>query len=139
VISIVVFLAIARAWGHTVSHRVRTGGVAVNVFYGTDQPADYAAYELYGPGDAVPFGTGRTDRNGVVCFLPDRPGEWRVKVLGDSSHGFHGTTVRVPVDKALNAAGDRQPPVALHAKLMTGIGVIFGLFGLLSLRRRQRT
>jgi len=125
---------------HTVNYQVEQKGVAVRVFYAADDPAGYSEFEIYGPGDKLPHQTGRTDKNGFVCFIPDRQGTWKVKVLGESSHGFHGVTVEVKVDKDLNLESFKKPLAATYSKLITGISLIIGLFGLYALlksRRRQ--
>ncbi len=52
---------------------------AVRFYYSDGQPMAYAEVLVYGPGDAkVEFQNGRTDKNGVFAFVPDRTGPWRV-------------------------------------------------------------
>jgi nickel transport protein len=123
---------------HTVNYDVQQKGISVRIFYTADDPANYAEYELFGPEDAVPYATGRTDKRGFLCFLPDRKGEWKVKVLGESSHGFHGVTVSVNVNEAMDVESFKKPLVARHTKLVAGISIIFGLFGLMSLLANRR-
>jgi nickel transport protein len=123
---------------HTVNYQVEQKGVAVRVFYGADDPASYSEFEIYGPVDKLPHQTGRTDKNGFACFIPDRAGLWKVKVLGESSHGFHGATVEVKVDKNLNLESFKKPLAATYSKLITGISLIIGLFGLYALIKSRR-
>jgi nickel transport protein len=123
---------------HTIHYSVEPKGMTVRVFYSPDDPASYAEYEVFGPGDTEPYQIGRTDRSGCVSLLPDRPGEWKVKVLGESAHGFHGITIELRVDEALMLEGFTKPLVATHTKVITGVAIIFGIFGLYALWRSRK-
>lgn len=73
--------------------------------------------------------------------MPDRQGLWKIKVTGESAHGYHGTTVEVKVDKDMNLESFKKPLAATYTKLVTGISLIIGLFGIYSLiisRKRQK-
>jgi len=125
---------------HTVNYDVQQKSVAaVKVFYAADDPASYAEFEVYAPnGGDLPHQTGRTDSNGFVAFIPDRQGTWKVKVLGESAHGYHGVTVEVKVDKDLNLESFKKPLVAQYTKFVTGISLIIGLFGIYALYRSRK-
>jgi nickel transport protein len=128
---------------HTVNYDVQQKSVAaVKVFYTADDPASYAEFEVYAPeGGDLPHQTGRTDRNGFASFIPDRQGAWKVKVLGESAHGYHGVTIEVKVDKDLNLESFKKPLAAQYTKFVTGISLIIGVFGiyaLLSSRKKQK-
>ena len=118
---------------HTVNYEVQQKGIAVRIFYGADDPASYSEVEITGPGDSLPHQTGRTDKNGFVAFVPDRQGIWKVKVLGESAHGFHGVTTEIKVDQDLHLESFRKPLAAAYTKLVTGISLIIGLFGIYAL------
>jgi nickel transport protein len=119
-------------FGHTVNYEVQQKGMAARVFYSAKEPASYSEFELYGPGDTLPHQTGRTDKNGMVAMVPDRPGIWKLKVLGESAHGFHGVTIELKVDNALNLESFSKPLVATSTKMVTGVSIIFGVFGILA-------
>jgi len=122
------------ARAHTVNYEVQQQGIAIKVFYSAQDPASYAEYEVFGPeGGDLPHQTGRTDRNGFVAFVPDLQGVWKVKVLGESAHGYHGVTVEVKVDKDMNLESFKKPLVAQYTKIVTGISLIIGLFGIYAL------
>jgi len=125
-------------YSHTINYNVQQKGIAVRVFYSADDPANYSQYEVFGPGDSEPHQTGRTDKNGFVAFVPDRPGIWKIKVLGESTHGFHGVTTEVKVDEGLNVKSFSKPLVATYTKLVIGVSLIFGIFGLYSLVRSRK-
>ena len=132
------FAAGARA--HSIHYSVEQKGMAVRAYYGENDPAVYSQYELYGPGDKEPHQLGRVDKNGYVAFVPDRPGTWKLKVWGESTHGFHGVSTEIKVDKDLALSSVSKPLVATYTKFITGISLIIGLFGLYAfwLSRRRK-
>jgi len=90
-------------------------------------------------GDKIPHQKGRTDKNGVVSFLPDRQGKWLRKVSGESEHGIHGAQVKVQVNKSLLMESFKKPLVAIYTKLFVGLGFIMGIFGLWALLKVKKT
>ena len=67
---------------HSIHYQVeQQKGIAVRAYYSAEDPAGYAEYELYGPGDEEPYQTGRTDRNGYIGFVPDRKGIWNRELV----------------------------------------------------------
>lgn len=135
---LVLFLGIVglingKIYAHTIHYEIQPKGISAKIFYTETDPASYSEYEIYGPGDKEPYQIGRTSRAGFLSFLPDRPGKWKIKVLGESSHGFHGITIDIAVDKAFNLESFEKPLVAKHTKVIVGMSVIFGLFGIISL------
>jgi len=124
---------------HAINYEVQQKGISVRVFYTEKDPASYSEYELFGPGDAQPHQTGRTDKNGFVSFFPERAGVWKIKVWGESSHGYHGVTLDVKVDEALDLKSFSKPLAATHTKLIVGISLIFGLFGIYALLKSRKT
>ena len=140
---LILCLALCPCWSrlpveaHTVNYDVLPKGISVHVFYAVNEPASYSQYELFAPGDELPYATGRTDRNGFVSFLPNMAGVWKVKVLGESSHGFHGAAIDVKVDQALGVESFSKPLVAQHTKVITGLSIVFGLFGVYALLRSR--
>ena len=126
--------------GHTVNYEVQQKGMAVRIFYTAQDPASYSEYEVYGPGDSLPHQTGRTDKNGFVAFVPERAGLWKLKVLGESAHGFHGVTIDISVDQNLNLESFSRPLVATSTKLITGLSLIIGVFGIYAfMKSRKKT
>jgi len=122
-----------RAEAHSISYLVQQKGMAVRAYYSENDPAAYSQYELYGPGDKEPHQIGRTDKNGYIAFVPDRMGIWKLQIWGESSHGYHGVTTEINVDKDLGLESFSKPLVATYTKFVTGISLIIGLFGLYAL------
>ena len=128
--------------GHSLNYQMEQKGIAIRAFYTDKDPASYSQFEIYGPGDRddLPHQTGRTDKNGFLAFVPDRPGTWKVKIWGESSHGYHGFTAEIKVDKELSLESFSKPLLAIHTKLITGLSLIFGIFGIyayLKSRKKQ--
>jgi nickel transport protein len=138
--SVIFFLLLSSpVYPHSINYEVQQKGITVRVFYTEKDPASYSQYELFGPGDTLPHQTGRTDKNGFISFFPERAGIWKIKVWGESSHGFHGVTIDVKVDEALDLKSFSKPLAATHAKLIVGISLIFGIFGIYALLKSRRT
>lgn len=123
---------------HTIHYAIEPKGITIRIFYASDDPASYSEYEVFGPGDSEPYQVGRTDRRGCLSLLPDRPGEWKVKVLGESAHGFHGLTIHFKVDQALGLESFSKPLLATHTRLITGLSLIAGIFGAYALWRSRK-
>jgi nickel transport protein len=127
------------ALAHTIHYQVQPQtGIAVRSYYSAQDPVRFSQYELFGPGDQEPYQTGKTDRNGYLGFVPDRPGTWKLQVWGESTHGFHGVTTEIVVDQTISLESFSQPLVATHTKLITGVSVAFGLFGLYAMWTARR-
>ncbi|MBU2539528.1 MAG: hypothetical protein KKH22_13920 [Proteobacteria bacterium] len=130
-----------QARAHAVHYRVENRGISARIFYGPDDPVSYSVYEIYGPEDTIPHQKGRTDRNGIVSFLPDRPGPWRITVVGEAEHGAHGAAITVQVAESLYMASFDKPLVAQYTKGFVGMSILlfaFSLWVLLSNRREKR-
>ena len=127
---IVLAYGILSAQAHSINYQVEQKGMAVRAYYSEKDAAAYSQYELYGPDDKEPHQTGRTDKNGYLAFVPDRPGTWKLQVWGESTHGFHGVTTEIKVDQTLNLEGFKKPMLAAHTKYVTGISLIIGIFGI---------
>ena len=134
------FLGEIDSHGHSINYQVLEKGIAVRAFYSEKDPSSYSQYEIWGPGDKedLPHQTGRTDKNGFLAFVPDRAGTWKIRLWGESSHGYHGFTTEVKVDKELNLESFSKPLLATHTKLITGLSVIFGIFGIYAFLRSRK-
>jgi nickel transport protein len=121
---------------HSLSHEAQTGSaVIVELRYGDGSPFSYETAEVYRPAESVPFLAGRTDANGRLAFVPDRPGDWRVRAFSEDGHGGDFTV-------AAAAEGGSSPSSAGLGEiggLAVGLSILFGLFGLWSLFVRKRS
>lgn len=133
---LILFLAAAPAAAHQLTHAAQIGpAVIVELRYGDGTPFGYESAEVYRPGEAVPFLAGRTDANGRLAFVPDRPGDWRVRAFSEDGHGGDFTVTTG------GEAGDTTPAaggIGVLGGLALGLSLIFGTFGLWSLFLRRR-
>ncbi|NTV04152.1 ABC transporter permease [bacterium] len=128
---IALFAAAAPAAAHGLDHRV-TGdrAVVVTLTYDDGAPFSFESCEVTPPAEDTPSQVGRTDRHGRVVFLPDRAGDWRVRVMAEDGHGAD-LTVPVGADLLPAASGPAGP--SRFAKIVTGVSVLFGIFGVAAL------
>jgi nickel transport protein len=142
ILSITLLSLLAASWveAHSVEYQVENRGISARFFFLPDDAASYSGYEIFGPGDANPYQKGRSDKNGVVSFLPDRPGKWTVKVVAESEHGGHAANVEIEVKESLLMESFSKPLVASYAKASVGAGLLLGVFGIWAMwnARRQR-
>ena len=127
---------IARA--HEVRHAVSEAkALIVSVSYAGGEEFSQEEYEIYPPGEETPFQVGRTDVLGRVVFVPDRDGQWRIRVF---SKGGHGLDVKVTAGGWERASVAGRVESGGTARIMFGASLIlaaFGVVGLLYGRRRR--
>ncbi len=136
-------LGLALAWApavlaHEVQYEVvRGSALAMKVYFADGEPLMYTEYEVYSPQDSgIPYQKGRTDRRGYLSFVPDTPGQWRVRVIDQSGHGLD-----VRVESA--SAWPAREPARGRAWLrplggLLAIAAIFLVLYLLSRKGRPR-
>jgi nickel transport protein len=122
---------------HTVDYQVESKSAVVVTLRFGDKAAILSKYQVFAPSLDEPVQIGRTDAQGRIAFLPTEPGLWRVKVSTDLEHGLHGTNVDIEVDQDMVVKSVSQPLVATHTRLVVGVSLLFGVFGLWSLIRHR--
>jgi nickel transport protein len=68
-------------------------------------------------------------------FRPDRAGTWRVKAFSEDGHGADlslTTGAQGGIESADRSLFER------HSRLVVGVSIIFGIFGLVSLYARRK-
>ncbi|MBU8869614.1 MAG: hypothetical protein KOO60_01950 [Gemmatimonadales bacterium] len=144
-ITIVAGLGTESAFAHAIDHRV-SGGQAkvVEVFFADGRPFSFESFEVSGPGDRSPFLIGRTDKLGRVVFIPDRSGEWSVKVWSEDGHGLQTTVVvgdSETADGSESKAGTTTSPSRMDRLTGLGVGLVLiclvGVLLTVQSRRKQ--
>jgi len=131
-------LTVSAAEAHSIEYHVENKGISARFFFLPNDPASYSPYEIFAAGDTVPHQKGRTDKNGVVSFLPDRPGKWTIKMIAESEHGGHAASVDIDVKEGLLVESFSKPLVASYTKFFVGAGLLLSVFGIWALRTSRR-
>ncbi len=98
-------------------------------------PFTFESYEICAQDESTPVQVGRTDTQGRIAFLPPRAGSWRLRAFADDGHGLD---ITFTTDAAAAVGAAEMPAYQRHARLFVGLGLIFGIFGLVSLFYRRR-
>lgn len=121
---------------HEILHTTaESGAVIVTLTYGDGSPFSFESYELFRPGEDVPFQVGRTDRAGRIVFIPGVGGTWRIRAFSEDGHG---ADISVDVDAGAPAVQTGARSLGRHEKILIGVGCILGIFGIISLWCRRR-
>jgi nickel transport protein len=80
--------------------------------------------------------SGRTDIQGRVVFVPESGGSWKLNAFSEHGHGTEVSFVSGEQDVLLSS---EKPFFDRYARPITGVSLIFGIFGVLCLFRRRRT
>lgn len=124
------------AAAHDLQHEVEESpAVSVRLFFADGDEFSFEAYEIYRAGEEVPFQVGRTDTHGRLVFLPDRAGTWRVKVFSEDGHGGE-FSVATGAEGGTPSAD--RPLFERYSRLIVGVSILFGLFGVVDLFVRRR-
>ncbi len=120
------------AWAHGVSYEMVENSAAVTFKSGfsNGSPIAYGEVLIYAPDNAdIEFQNGRTDRNGIFSFLPDKPGIWKIEVDGGLGHKLIFTVnVAESEKKDLTAQTIKDPlQASMSIKVLLGISLIFNL------------
>jgi nickel transport protein len=69
-----------------------------------------------------------------VVFVPDVDGDWRLRAFSEDGHGAD-VTVSASVSGAVTSASTSSRA----RQVLTGLSVLFGVFGLIALFYRRKT
>lgn len=121
---------------HGVGYSIVDGAVAVKGEYGDGMPMAHAEAEVWAPDGTAAAQQGSADRHGIIAFVPDRDGAWRVTLDDGMGH-----RVEAVVDVGTGAPGSgiarRATPTGRFSAAVVGVSLIFGFFGLWSLFLRR--
>ncbi len=101
-------------------------------------PMSYAEVTIRITGEKLPFQKGRTDADGRFCFYPRQAGTYQIKAADGMGHALE-LSVEADAGKApeVKTPSDCQD-TADWQKVLMGISLLFGLFGLLAMFRKRR-
>lgn len=124
-------------FSHSVEHEFKEGAMAVRLLLGSEA-ASFAPYTLYAPNASLPFQEGQSDKNGIVAFVPDRAGLWKLTATPGSDHGGHLFNITFEVDSKNVMVWESAPLFTKYAQVISGISLIVGFFGLLLAWKARR-
>lgn len=132
-----IFLLPIYIFSHDLQHKLieHKEIVEVILFYPDNTKFSFESYEIYSPeNEKIPFQVGRTDKYGRIFFNPDKEGEWKINTTSSDGHGK-----RI----SLNLKGRKleEKNLSLYdrfGKIITGVSILFGIFGILSLIYRRK-
>lgn len=114
-------------------------GLQVRAEYDDGGPMSYAEVEIRAAEEGSAFQTGRTDRNGMFLFLPDRAGKWRVTVNDGMGHQLvlakemTGPESQIPGKKTALQSSAVPPANTMKTNhwpgMLAGFGIIYGSAG----------
>ncbi len=125
---------------HIVQYNVGQKATYVSVFFDSTHSAAWSSYEIFAPDASLAYQKGRTDASGVLSFLPNREGKWKVAINAGSDHGEHFQEIYIDIDPTMVVEKINKPLYATYGALISGISIIIGVFGLwfgLTQRRRK--
>ena len=120
---------------------LKQGVIGVRAGFDSGTAMAAARVLIFAPGQTETYLETVTDRNGVVCFAPDRAGTWILQVR---EQGGHGLRINLEVDAAMVV----QPEAGLNSgrlnsgqKIVAALCVVWALAAtaLLFKKRRRKT
>ncbi len=115
----------------------------VEIFYPDGRPFLFEDYEVFGPGDSSPFMTGRTDKLGRAIFIPDRTGQWLVKIWSEDGHGLQTTVLVEDLNVTSGNVSETQHSHPTNSNerfvgLAVGLALIFLIGIVLTVQSRKK-
>jgi nickel transport protein len=125
----------APAPAHELRHEVEVReATVVTLRYADGTPFAFEAYELAVAGAQSPLQTGRSDALGRIAFVAPEPGRYTLRSWSEDGHGALLSLEAGP------GAGAPAPSGADRGlKILAGVGILFGVFGVLALLKRRTT
>jgi len=130
----VLFAAAGLGLSHGTDCSIGEGAKYIKTFYDDGSPMAFCKVTVFAP-DESEFQSGITDRNGVFAFLPDAPGAWKIEVDDGMGHKMEKTIL---IDNAYELSEMPHGKASRGYGIITGIGLIFGISGLLFILRAGR-
>ncbi|WP_319780096.1 hypothetical protein [Maridesulfovibrio sp.] len=136
------FGTVARAHGVAYEMIETSPTITFKSGFSSGEPIAYGEVLIYAPDNSeVEFQNGRTDKNGVFSFLPDKPGIWKIEVSGGQGHKLIFDLDISDTGKNGLTAHKRENPLhgSMEIRVLLGISLIFNLcFAAFYLRRKRK-
>jgi len=121
---------------HDLIHKVsEQKSIVVHLSFGNDDDFSYEPYEVFYADEKMPYSVGRTDKHSQLLLLPDRAGEWYIKVMSDDGHG---KVIAIVVDENFSFKDNSQPLYEKFLKIFVGVSIIFFIFTVIQFKNRRK-
>lgn len=128
---LVLFVCANLVFSHALNYDLeKNSGVAISLSFDKNAPASWADYKIYAPNMSMPYQQGKSDSSGIISFLPNKNGEWKIYVEADAGHGKHSQEILVNIAENETAKIENKPMFSRFQASLSGIGIIFGIFGI---------
>jgi nickel transport protein len=118
---------------HELQHEITTQeATVVSLRYADGTPFAYEAYEIGPRGAELPLQSGRSDAQGRIAFIAPETGRYTLRAWSEDGHG---TVLDIDATPGAQRAGDGVTDRTL--KILAGVGILFGVFGVLALFKRR--
>ncbi|AQW86944.1 Co/Ni ABC transporter CbiKLMQO, membrane protein CbiL [Campylobacter pinnipediorum subsp. caledonicus] len=126
-------------FSHGLFYEAKEGkAIIINANFTKSVPAAYAKIEIFEGDSALAFVNSRMDSKGNFAFLPQSAGTYNVKITAGSDHGEHIKEFKIDVANDFEIAKFEQPVFQKYFGALSAIGIIFGIFGVLSLIKSRK-
>ncbi len=114
---------ITAAFGHGVTGTVSTGmAVIAEIRYDDGEPFSYSQAKIFSPDNKkIEYLNSRTDARGILSFVPDKKGLWKISVTDGMSHGKEleiNITEDLTGTKSVNSWGEARKEKLIKAFLL---------------------
>ncbi len=128
--SLFIFLCPSSLFAHGTKYEILGEGViGVKAMFDTGDPMAESKAIIFAPGSSEPYLETVTDKNGILCFKPDKPGTWIIQVREISGHGMR---INLPVNKSLVVSDATKNPASgttCIQKVIMALCVLAGFAG----------
>lgn len=112
--------------------------IIINANFTEKIPAAYAQIVIYEGDSAIPLLTSTMDSGGNFAFLPPRKGAYRVKITASSDHGEHTKEFDIDANDELALNSYKEPVYQKYLGILSAIGIIFGIFGIIAIIKSRK-
>lgn len=124
-------------FAHEVRYSISRGEAYILDFYYSDGTKfAFESYEIYKPSnERTAYQVGRTNEHGVISFVPDTVGRWKVRVFSDDGHG---ASAELDITEDSKVTERKIDFFERFAKPTFGTGLILILFSIVNLFVRRK-
>lgn len=122
-------------FAHGIFYDVNKGAISVRITSANNLGISDAKVKVFAPGGSLAYAKGYTDANGNFAFMPDSKGKWLVKVTVTTDHGNHDKEFNIELTDDYQVKDFDRMPLERYLGIFSTLGIIFGIFGLLTYLR----